>query len=94
MTPAAKTTLISGGMLMAVGVAGGVIGTVLGMMRSFQELGRSGAGDPAVLANSISGVLLSSVIGWGIAAFGLIVLIAGIVMSIAGRSPDSEARRG
>lgn len=41
----------------------GLIGTVLGMIRSFQAMGESGSADPTALANGISEALINTALG-------------------------------
>ncbi len=50
----------------------GLLGTIIGMIRAFDAIARSGAGDPAAVANGISEALITT-------ASGLIVAIPTIV---------------
>lgn len=61
MKPATKWTMITGGALTLGGPMLGVLGTVIGMMSSFNTLGKSGTADAEALASDI-GVSLERVI--------------------------------
>jgi biopolymer transport protein ExbB/TolQ len=64
--------MVVGGLLTLAPVLG-FAGTVLGMMRAFNTLGSSGAGDPKALSQDISVVLVST-------ATGVILLPVGIAL--------------
>ncbi|MDF1851190.1 MAG: MotA/TolQ/ExbB proton channel family protein [Verrucomicrobiales bacterium] len=55
----------------------GVSGTVLGMVSAFDEIGRTGGGDPEALASDISGSLITTALGIIIALlFGILFIIS------------------
>lgn len=66
----------------------GLFGTVLGMIRSFQAMGKAGAPDTAALANGISEALINTALGIGTSFLAIIfynlftTIIDGITYSI------------
>ncbi len=83
MNPLAKWFLIGGGVLTLGGPALGVLGTVIGMVWSFNTLGREGVADPESLSSNIGVSLMSTTGGFVLGVFGLSILIAGIIIMIA-----------
>ncbi len=59
--------------LASVGTLIALLGTVLGMIRSFAALGTSGAGDSSALANGISEALINTALGIGTSALAIIL---------------------
>ena len=59
--------------LASVGTLIALLGTVLGMIRSFAALGASGAGDSSALANGISEALINTALGIGTSACAIIL---------------------
>ena len=59
--------------LASVGTLIALLGTVLGMIRSFAALGASGSGDSAALANGISEALINTALGIGTSACAIIL---------------------
>ena len=57
----------------------GIVGTVIGMIRAFNQLSEQGSADPEALAGSISMSLLSTLYGLLFWIPGLIVLILSIL---------------
>jgi MotA/TolQ/ExbB proton channel family len=68
--PGRKLAIV--GAYLQIGLVLGLIGTVIGMMKAFNELGQSGIGDPGQLAASINIMLHATAVG---VAFGLTGLI-------------------
>lgn len=70
----------------------GVAGTMIGMIRAFDELSETGSADPAALAGSISTSLLSTFYGLLFCIPGLILLIVSIIRYRASgpHSPDQR----
>jgi len=85
MNPLAKWFLIGGGVLTLGGPALGVIGTVIGMIGSFDTLGKAGVADPESLASNVGISLMSTATGIVLGAIGLCILIAGVIILIATR---------
>jgi len=83
MNPLAKSFLIGGGILTLGGPALGVLGTVIGMMGSFNTLGKEGVADPEALASNIGVSLISTTGGFVIGVFGVCILVAGVIILIA-----------
>jgi biopolymer transport protein ExbB/TolQ len=83
MNPLAKWLLIGGGILTLGGPALGVLGTVIGMMGSFNTLGKDGVASPESLASNIGVTLMSTAGGIVIGAIGVCVLVAGVIILIA-----------
>lgn len=59
--------------LASVGTLIALLGTVLGMIRSFAALGTSGAGDSSALANGISEALINTALGIATSALAIIL---------------------
>ena len=78
------------GILMFLGPVWGLLGTVVGMIRAFGELGQSGAADAETLASSIDLSLWTTVIGLAIFPVGLILLIVGIIWLFKVNRRDQE----
>ena len=72
-TPLLERNLIALSTIASISTMVGLLGTVLGMIRSFKALGASGAVDASSLAKGISEALVNT-------AGGLAVAIIGIVM--------------
>ena len=85
MNPLAKWFLIGGGALTLGGPALGVLGTVIGMMSSFDTLGKAGVADPESLASHIGITLMSTVAGFVLGIIGVCLLAAGVIILIATR---------
>ena len=70
----------------------GLAGTVIGMIRAFDELSEKGSADPEALAGSISTSLLSTFYGLLFCLPGLILLIVSIIRFRASgpQSPDER----
>lgn len=82
-----KKAMIIGGALALCGPTLGVLGTVIGMMRSFDVIGKSGPADPEVLASEIGVTLLSTAGGIYIGLIGLVIFLIGLIAWLAGREP-------
>ncbi|AHF94283.1 hypothetical protein OPIT5_10430 [Opitutaceae bacterium TAV5] len=72
-------TGIIAGALLTLAPAFGMLGTVLGMIRTFDELGAPGATDPAALANGISMSLYPAAVGLALFPVGVVVLVISLV---------------
>ncbi len=68
------------GAWMQLGPFIGVAGTVLGMIRAFQEMGSSGVGDPGSLSKPIGEVLISTAVGMVASFVGLVLMLIGFVL--------------
>jgi len=89
MSLLAKWFLIGGGILTLGGPALGVLVSVMGMMGGFNTLGKEGVADPESLASSIGVSLMSTTAGFVIGAFGLCILVAGIIILIASKQKSA-----
>lgn len=89
MNPLAKWFLITGGGLTLGGPAIGVLGTVIGMMGSFDTLGKEGVADPEALASHIGVSLFSTASGFILGIIGVVVLIAGLIILFATKSQQT-----
>jgi hypothetical protein len=67
------------GSLLSLSPLVGVLGTVIGMMKSFQALGTSGAGDTAQLSVGIGEVLVSTIVGFVLFIPGVVILTLSII---------------
>ncbi len=83
MNPLAKWLLIGGGTLTLGGPALGVLGTVIGMMGSFNTLEKRGVADPESLASNIGVALMFTAGGIAIGIVGVCVLVAGVTILFA-----------
>jgi len=92
MNPLAKWFLIGGGILTLGGPALGVLGTVIGMMGSFNTLGKEGVADPESLASNIGVSLISTTGGFVIGVFGVCILVAGVIILIATKQKSTPPR--
>jgi biopolymer transport protein ExbB len=54
-------------MIAAVGPLMGLLGTVTGMIRTFQQITLFGTGDPKIMADGISQALVTTVMGLAVA---------------------------
>lgn len=86
MNSNAKWILITGGALTLGGPAIGALGIVIGMMGSFDTLGKEGVSDPKALASQIGVSLVFPVGGFIIGVIGVVVLIAGLIILFATKS--------
>jgi hypothetical protein len=86
MNPAAKWTLITGGVLTLCGPVIGLLGTVISMMGSFKTLETSGVSDTDALASDISMTLLTTTGGIILGGIGVAILIVGLVIWLATRN--------
>ncbi|MGJ8671794.1 MotA/TolQ/ExbB proton channel family protein [Rubritalea sp.] len=57
----------------------GLIGTIFGMVGAFGELSDTGEADPEALAGDISGSLLTTIWGIGIASVAFLVLVGVLI---------------
>jgi hypothetical protein len=89
MNPLAKWFLITGGALSLGGPAIGVLGTVIGMMGSFDTLGKEGIADPEALASNIGVSLFSTAGGFILGIIGVVILIAGVIILFATKSQQT-----
>jgi biopolymer transport protein ExbB len=85
MTPTVKKLLIGSGITTVGGPMLGLLGTVLGMMKSFQALNQSGAANMEGLSAAIAEVLMYVVIGCAIGFIGFITLIVTLIIWLANR---------
>ena len=67
------------GSLLSLSPLVGMSGTVIGMMKSFQALGTSGAGDTAQISIGIGEVLVSTVVGFVLFIPGVVILTLSII---------------
>ena len=67
------------GVLLTLSPAFGLIGTVVGMTRSFSTLGSSGIGDPKALGDSIGVTLMSTAAGLFLFPVGVLILTLSLV---------------
>ncbi|MGC4016507.1 MAG: MotA/TolQ/ExbB proton channel family protein [Luteolibacter sp.] len=74
----AKAGVIAGIILMLSPIVG-AIGMARGMSKAFDALGSSGIGDPQVLSGHIGEVLISTVVGFALFPFGLILFVVGLL---------------
>jgi biopolymer transport protein ExbB len=83
----------------AAGPLLGLIGTVIGMIITFQSITESGSSDPKLMANGISQAMIATVLGLGIAIpllfanAGLVSLSGGIVQVLDEQSTGLLAER-
>ena len=75
------TGIVFGGFL-TLSPVWGLLGTVLGMMRTFHDLGENGVADPKALSNHVGTVLMSSAVGFVLFPVGLAILITFIVLYV------------
>lgn len=70
----------------------GLLGTVLGMMRAFNDLAQQGPASPESLAGQLQVALLAAVAGLPVAAVGLVLIIVALVLHLAARErrPQDE----
>ncbi|TWR29754.1 MotA/TolQ/ExbB proton channel family protein [Mucilaginibacter pallidiroseus] len=59
--------------LVSIGTLTGLLGTVVGMIKAFGELGSSGAANPSALSNSISEALINTAMGIGTSAVSIVM---------------------
>ena len=88
MTLAIKKIIITGGALFFGGPAIGLLGTVVGMMRSFHTLGAAGVADPTKLSSDISITLISTAVGLAVGLIGLVTVLAGIGIWLVDRNKE------
>ena len=86
MTPAAKGTMIVGGLLTLGGPAIGLVGTVRGLISGFDTLGQKGVASAESLANSVGTSLIATIGGVAVGAVGLLIFIAGLGIWLGTRS--------
>ena len=63
----------------------GVLGTVLGMIGSFNALGSSGVTDPQMLSANIGDALFSTALGAVIGFVGLVMFLSALMMWLMNR---------
>jgi len=71
--PMLQKNLVFLSTITSVGTLVALLGTVIGMIRSFSALGESGGGDAAALAVGISEALYNTALGIGTSAFALVM---------------------
>jgi len=86
MKTGAFWTMIFGGVVTLGAPLIGLLGTVLGMMRSFAVLGENGVADPKGLAESVGQSLMASMSGLFIGGFGLVIFLGGLIIWLAAKS--------
>jgi len=86
MKPALKSMMISGGALTLCGLAIGFLGTVIGMMRSFNTLEASGVASPEKLSADISITMLSTAGGIAVGCIGLVAFLAALIVWLCTRA--------
>ncbi|MBD1393789.1 MotA/TolQ/ExbB proton channel family protein [Mucilaginibacter glaciei] len=59
--------------LVSIGTLTGLLGTVVGMIKAFGELGSGGAANPTALSNSISEALVNTALGIGTSAVSIVM---------------------
>lgn len=74
-------TLALWGAWLQLGPVFGLIGTVIGMTRSFNEIGTGGPGDPEILAEHISLALRTTAYGMILALIGFVLLLIALFSS-------------
>ena len=79
MNTAGKVLAIIGA-LCQLGPFVGLTGTVIGMIKAFDNLGTSGTGDPATLSAGIGEVLISTAAGLAVSLVGAVLLLTGIYL--------------
>jgi biopolymer transport protein ExbB/TolQ len=67
------------GSLLSLSPLVGMAGTVIGMVKSFQALGTSGAGDTGQLSVGIGEVLVSTAVGFVLFIPGVVILTLSII---------------
>jgi hypothetical protein len=80
-----RSLLICGiviGVILTLGPAWGLLGTVFGMMHAFQTLGGSGISDPKALSGAIGETLLATTAGLVACPIGILLLAVCIVMLV------------
>jgi len=70
--------MIVGGVMALMAPFVGLVGTVIGMNRSFERLASSGITDPAALSNEIGGTLVATSLGILLFFPGLLIFIASL----------------
>ena len=68
------------GALCQLGPFIGLTGTMIGMVKAFDNLGSSGTSDPATLSAAIGEVLISFISGLVVSLMGMALLLTGISM--------------
>ena len=86
MKPVLKWTMISGGTLTLCGPAIGFLGTVIGMMRSFNTLGASGVATPERLSADISITLVSTAVGLVVGCIGFVAFLTALIVWLCTRA--------
>jgi biopolymer transport protein ExbB len=59
--------------LVSIGTLTGLLGTVVGMIKAFGELGSTGAANTSALSNSISEALINTALGIGTSAVSIVM---------------------
>jgi biopolymer transport protein ExbB/TolQ len=82
--------MIAGGVLLVLGPAGGLLGTVLGMVRTFDAASEGGSADAAEVAEGVDVALLTTAVGLPVGLAGLVLLVVGLVVGLRGRKASDE----
>jgi biopolymer transport protein ExbB len=91
MSKPGKMLIILGIVLLVLGLGGGLGGSVLGMIRTFDAMAaQGGAAHPADLAEGISAALLSTAVGLPVGLVGLVLLVVGLIVGLKGRKASNE----
>ena len=70
------------GIIFALGPLWGMAFTSIFMVKSFNELGKNGIGDPTQLSNDIGHTLISTVIGFVACPLGLVLTVISLIFLV------------
>ena len=87
-------TLIVSGSLLALGPLWGLLGTMIGMFRTFGTVATSGPGTSEQLANDVSTSFWATVAGLIISPIGIVLLVVGIVWLVRIRKAEKGIEPG
>lgn len=87
MKPIVKIPLITGGILCLAPLIG-LVGTVISMIATFDEIATSGTADSEQLADGVETSFLLTWVGLGIAGVGLLFLLFGLVALLVTRNDE------
>ena len=93
MSRTAKILMIAGGVLLVLGPAGGLLGTVLGMAHTFDAASEGGAADASEVAAGVGTALVTTAVGLPVGLAGLVLLVVGLVVGLKGRKTSNEVTK-
>jgi biopolymer transport protein ExbB/TolQ len=85
----AKILMIAGGLLLVLGPAAGLLGTVLGMVRAFDATSEGGAADASEVAAGVNTALLTTAVGLPVGLVGLVLLVVGLIVGLKGQKASN-----